>query len=73
MSGQPDALWWCFAVSFPGLFGPAILVYAVRQKDAYALIFGVLISVLSMLVRSGILLALALTDYNRPFCALGNI
>jgi predicted cobalt transporter CbtA len=69
MSGQADMLWW-FGCLIASAVGTAMLVYAVRQKDAYALIFGLLISALPMFVGSGVLMTVALTATIGLFVAL---
>lgn len=60
MSGDTDILWWlgCLIAS---AVGTAMLVYAIRQKEPYSLIFGMVISALPMLVSSGLLMVVALT------------
>ena len=60
MNEEPDMLWWLCAL-ISGAIGPAILVYAVRQKDSYSLVFGIVISILSIFIGSGVLMALTLT------------
>lgn len=69
MSGEADALWWlgCLIAS---AVGTAMLVYAVRQKDAYSLIFGLGISALPMVVSSGVLLGIVLVAAFGLFAAI---
>lgn len=57
MSTETSGLWWIVAL-FTGAVGTAMLVYAIRQKDPYILIFGMGISVVPLLVSSGWVAAL---------------
>ena len=69
MTEGVDILWWlgCLIAS---AVGTAMLVYAVRQKDAYSLVFGLEISALPLLVRSGILMTIALSATFGLFVAI---
>jgi hypothetical protein len=52
MDAEISGLWWIVAV-VTGAIGAAMVVYAIRQKDAIPLVFGLGISVIPMLVSSG--------------------
>lgn len=52
MSTETSGLWWIVAL-LTGAIGTAMLVYAIRQKDPYVLIFGIGISVSPLLLSSG--------------------
>lgn len=52
MNSETSGLWWIVAL-LTGAIGTAMLVYAIRQKDPYVLLFGIGISIVPMLVSSG--------------------
>ena len=57
MNEETDMLWWLCALL---AVGPAIL-YMLSAKGLYSLVFGIVISILSIFIGSGVLMALTLT------------